>query len=154
MTYATRKFDVNHKLHPAAFWKAVNGCISPYMPRKSAVYPADRPPHFIREWRKHRHMTQDQLVSRLIEYGGESVPTTAASLSRLENGKQPYSQHLMEALADVLSTDVGSLIMRNPLDGAAIWSIWDHASMGERQQITVVAEALTSYTPEPKINAG
>lgn len=154
MTYAARKFDVKHKLHPAAFWQRDNGCNISYMPRNPANFPGSKPPHFIREWRKYRELTQDQLVERLAFIGGNSVPTTAASLSRLENYKQPYSQPLLEALADILRTDEGSLIMRNPLDPAAIWSIWDHASLGERQQITMVAEALTSYVPEPNMNNG
>jgi transcriptional regulator with XRE-family HTH domain len=124
------------------------------MPRKPGIFGGGKPPHFIREWRKARHLTQEQLIARLIEFGGDTFPTTTASLSRLENYKQPYSQPLLEALADVLSTDAGSLIMRNPLDPAAFWSIWDHASTGERQQITAVAEALTAYKAEPKSNLG
>lgn len=66
----------------------------------------------------------------------------------MENGKQPYNQYVLEALAQVLGTDAGSLIMRNPLDPDAIWSIWDRANIGERQQIVKVAEALVPFKAE------
>ncbi len=119
------------------------------MPRQTANFLGRKAPHFFRQWRLHRHLTQDQMVARLIEMSAPGVPKTAASLSRLENGKQPYSQPVLEAFADVLQTDAGSLLMRNPLDPEAMWSIWDHASQGQRDQITRVAEALVEYKAEP-----
>jgi transcriptional regulator with XRE-family HTH domain len=90
---------------------------------------------FIREWRQHRNKTLQQLA--------EAVGTTHASLSRLERGKQPYSQALLEALAEALQTDVASLLMRDPSDPEAIWSVWDQAKPGVRRQIVEIARTLT-----------
>jgi transcriptional regulator with XRE-family HTH domain len=90
---------------------------------------------FIREWRQHRNKTLQQLA--------EAVGTTHASLSRLERGKQPYSQALLEALAEALQTDVASLLMRDPSDPEAIWSVWDQAKPGVRRQIVEIAKTLT-----------
>lgn len=94
--------------------------------------------HFIAEWREHRGLTQDQLAERL--------GTTKASISRIENGKQPYSQPFLEACADRLATDPGSLIMRNPLDKEAVWSLWDQAKPGQRKQIVKAAERVLKKT--------
>jgi transcriptional regulator with XRE-family HTH domain len=90
---------------------------------------------FIRQWREHRTLTLEQLADR--------IGTTHASLSRIERGLQPYSQPLLEALADALMTDAASLLMRDPSDPEGIWSIWDHAKPGERRMIVDIAKTVT-----------
>jgi transcriptional regulator with XRE-family HTH domain len=63
-------------------------------------------PTFIRQWRKHRGKTLEQL--------GEAVDMSHAQVSRIERGLQPYSQPVLEAIADALQTDPASLLMRDP----------------------------------------
>lgn len=82
------------------------------------------PGHFIRSWRKHKDFTLERLASR--------VGTTHATLSRIERGKIPYSQPLLEALADALETTPASLIMRDPLAPKSIWDIWEGIPPAER----------------------
>lgn len=65
-----------------------------------------------------------------------------AQLSRIETGKSPYTQDFLELAADAYQTDVASLLMRNPAEPSGMWSIWDGAKPGERQQIEDVARAL------------
>jgi transcriptional regulator with XRE-family HTH domain len=132
-------------LHGAVFHPVQHGVIIRHMARKPAISRRFKRQTFIREWRLYRNLTQAQLVARLEEMGGPDVPKTVASLSRLENGVQPYSQPLLEALADILQTDPGSLLMRNPSVDGYMWSIWDQAKTGEREQITRVAEAIVDY---------
>jgi transcriptional regulator with XRE-family HTH domain len=88
----------------------------------------------IRAWRKHRGRTLEQLA--------ESIGVTHATLSRIERGKQPYSQPLLEALADALNTDAASLLIRDPADPEGIWSIWDHATERQRRQLVDIARTL------------
>jgi transcriptional regulator with XRE-family HTH domain len=89
---------------------------------------------FIREWRKYRGLTLERLSDR--------VGLTPSALSYLERGQSGYSQDTLELLAHALQTDPASLIMRNPNDEEAIWSIWDNASEGEKRQISEVVKAL------------
>lgn len=63
-------------------------------------------PWFLKEWRTEASLTLEQLA--------DSIGTTSASISRLENRKQPYSQPLLEALADALNCRPGDLISRPP----------------------------------------
>lgn len=93
-----------------------------------------RRPTFFRQWREYRGLTQEQLAERL--------ETSVASISRLEGGKQPYTQDVLEALADALNTDPASLIMRNPEAPEAMWSLWDRAKQGERQLIEELARSV------------
>ena len=89
---------------------------------------------FIRQWREDRDLTLEQLAS--------AIGTTHATLSRIERGLQPYSQALLEAIADRLGIDVANLLMRDPLDPNAMWSIWDQAKPGERRMIVEVAKTI------------
>ncbi len=63
-------------------------------------------PTFIRAWRQHRGMTLAELAHRM--------GTTHATLSRVERGKQPYNQNLLEMLAAKLRTNVASLLRKAP----------------------------------------
>jgi hypothetical protein len=64
-------------------------------------------------------------------------------LSRIETGKSPCTQDFLELAAEAYMTDVPSLLMRDPRDPEAIWSIWDHAEPNERQMIVDVAKTVT-----------
>jgi transcriptional regulator with XRE-family HTH domain len=96
-------------------------------------------PHFIREWRKHRGLSQDRLVERVRE---DLMTFSKASLSRIENRAQPYSQPILEALARALRCTPADLLMRNPMDTEAPWSIWETLKPAERRQAVEVLKAL------------
>jgi plasmid maintenance system antidote protein VapI len=85
---------------------------------------------FIREWRKHRGLTLEKVADRL--------DMTPGHISMLERGQRGYTQETLEALASALQTDVASLLMRNPSDPDAIWSIWDQAKPAQRRQIVAI----------------
>jgi transcriptional regulator with XRE-family HTH domain len=89
---------------------------------------------FMRQWREQRGKSLEQVA--------EGVGTTHATLSRIERGLIPYSQDMLEKVATYLNTDPASLIMRDPTDQNAIWTIWEHAEKGERQMIIDLAQAV------------
>lgn len=68
--------------------------------------------------------------------------TTKASLSRIERGLQPYSQPLLEALAEALGCEPADLLMRNPTDPDGIWSIWDNIAPADRPRAVAVLRAM------------
>lgn len=98
------------------------------MPKKvvSRLKPHPKYRHFIRAWRKYRGLTQEQLAER--------VDLSTSSISQLETGEQGYSQGTLEALADALNCEPGDLLIRNPLDGAAIWTIWEQLKPAQKRQ--------------------
>lgn len=93
---------------------------------------------FLREWRKHRGKTLVQVA--------EHLHMTHGNLSRIERGQVPYNEDLLDALADLYMCAPVDLLIRNPLEPESIWSLWDRAQPGERQQIVAVAEALIQRT--------
>jgi len=95
---------------------------------------------FIRQWRQHRNLTLEQLSARLEEMGLHDLG--ASHLSMLERGQRGYTQETLEALAHALQTDAASLLMRDPTDPDALWSIWDQALPAERKTIVEVVKAV------------
>lgn len=77
-----------------------------------------------------------------LEQLGEAVEMSHGQLGRIERGLQPYNQALLEAIAEVLATDVPSLIMRDPSDPDALWTLWDKAQPGERRMIVDIAKTV------------
>ena len=90
--------------------------------------------HFIRQWRKHRHYTLEDVA--------EMVGVTHGALSQLERGITNYTQPMLEALADSLACEPQDLIMRNPLDTEAIWTIWEQAKPAQKAAIIDIAKAI------------
>jgi transcriptional regulator with XRE-family HTH domain len=77
-------------------------------------------PTYLREWRSKTGLTQHQVVARLEGFEDPHIPRTTASLSRLENGKQPYSERVLNALADIYGCEPYELIGRNPEKGGEV----------------------------------
>ena len=107
--------------------------------------------HFLREWRKACGLTLEQAAERIervsearadAEPGGRPISMTHATLSRIERGRLPYNQLLLEILATVYRTDRASLIMRDPTDPEGLWSIWEQLRPTERVQALAVLKAL------------
>lgn len=134
----------SENLHTVAFFAAVGRGTPYYMERKHSNY--------IKEWRRKRDMTQKQLLSRLAELAGDypaddpalRVPTTEASLSRIENGKQNFTMGTLEALAAALDVEVpGWLLSRNPLKAGEVVSLDDYRLDPEQMlQAKAVLDAL------------
>ena len=93
--------------------------------------------NMIREWREHRGLTQERLAARI----GISAP----SLSRIERGDQPYSQPILEALADALGCEPAALIMRAPPNSQQyeLWTVIQGMNEEDRARAAAVLKALT-----------
>jgi transcriptional regulator with XRE-family HTH domain len=103
-------------------------------PRIAYKRPKQRRRTFFKQWRHHRNLSQERLAERL--------ETSVASISRIEAGKQPYTQDFLEALAVALQTDPASLIMRDPTEPDALWSLWDNAKQGEKKMILDIVRTI------------
>ena len=79
---------------------------------------------------------------RTLEQVAEQLHMSQPQLGRIERGDQPYNQDLLEALADLYGCTVADLLIRDPSDPTALWSIWDQAKPGEKRLIAAAAEAI------------
>lgn len=129
--YTGCKTDASANLHGEAFFTPSLCATLPGMARK---------PTYIRAWREEKGLTLDQMVGRLAELG---VDTTVASLSRIERGKQPYSQDIIEAIAEALGVTMSHLTERNPtMPPAKIINFLDHLNPSEVQRAEDVLRAM------------
>ena len=130
-------------LHTVAFFVGAPCRILPYMERKYHNY--------IKEWRRKASLSQKELVARLIEANGGllpddpelRIPTTEASLSRIENGKQNFNMATLQVLADILGADEpGWLLSRNPLKAGEVVDLLNRLDEKEQEQARAVLEAM------------
>ncbi|RVQ08887.1 XRE family transcriptional regulator [Sinorhizobium meliloti] len=92
---------------------------------------------FLKEWREYHNLSQEAAASLL------NISRTL--LSKIENAKSPYTQQLMENAAVAYGCEVADLIMRNPLDRGAVWSLQEQLNTAppeRRQDILTVVEAM------------
>jgi len=69
-----------------------------------------------------------------------------AQLGRIERGLQPYSQGVLEAIADALETDLASLLVRDPSRDEEIWLAWEQANSEQRKLIANIANTIMRGT--------
>jgi len=106
------------------------------MPKKTAR-PSPKPKRqatFIRDWRKHRALKVWQLAER--------VGISESQLSRIETGKSPYIQDLLEAIAIELGCSASDLLIRRPTDPASIWDMLAPLQAEDRARVEGFIEAL------------
>ena len=89
---------------------------------------------FIKEWRKFRDLSQEQLADRM--------GVTRGYVSHVETGKRRYDQLFLEAAAEALNCTPADLIMRDPTQRGGIWSLWDQIAPEQRDQAAKVLEAF------------
>ncbi len=102
------------------------------------VFPRFKPqprPYFFKAWRKHRHLTQEQLAAM--------VDMAPASISQIERGLMGFKDSTLQALAYALQCEPGDLLMRDPT--SPVWSIFDTLQAmqpDQRQQVIQIIETF------------
>lgn len=98
----------------------------------------DRQRHFLKEWRKVRGLTQEQLAERL--------GTSRSNYGRIEKREVPYNQDILEAAAEALGGGLtaADLLDRNPLDDGEreAWRLLKEMKPEQRQRALRVLAAL------------
>lgn len=96
---------------------------------------AERPPHYLREWRIHRGLTVAQLADKL--------GTSKSTISDLETYKLQLSPKWLRRLAPVLDVQQGHMIDHDPGDlGSDIIDIWTRIPERDRES---AARALRGF---------
>jgi transcriptional regulator with XRE-family HTH domain len=110
------------------------GKILPMAKTKKPKAKSPRRRTFIREWRKHRKLTQEELA--------EEVHLSQEQVSRIEKGEQPYTQETLEAFAAALKCSPADLIMRGPDETQPIWAILEKLSPADREAAAKMLQIL------------
>lgn len=96
-------------------------------------------PPFLREWRKHRDMTQE----RLAEFIGCSV----ALVSMIERGERGYDQAFLESAAEALRTSPDRLLRINPLRPESDDTLFEMVRRVPEADRTKIAAVIEAFLP-------
>lgn len=107
--------------------------------RKSQAAPVPGRDLFLREWRKHRGLTQEQIEGR--------VGKSAVTISQLENHRINYTQEHVELLAQALNIEPADLFYPPPQPDKPLseFELWARKATDEEKALAVrlVAAART-----------
>jgi transcriptional regulator with XRE-family HTH domain len=92
---------------------------------------------FLRQWREYRNLTQQSAADR--------IGVDRSLLSKIETGISPYNQSFLEAAAIAYLCEPADLLMRNPQDKSAVWTLIEavrQTSPGTQKQIQAIVETI------------
>lgn len=93
--------------------------------------------HYIKEWRKHRGLSQERLAER--------IEKTHGAISQLETGVTDYTQGMLESLAQALNVEPGDLLTVDPNKEGQIvdlLALLRKATPEQQRQALAVVETL------------
>lgn len=112
--------------------------------------------HYLREWREHRGKSQKGVAAELEELSeqprfrndrhAQNQGKTYTTLGRVETGEVPYSQALLEMLAVIYDTDIGSLLTRDPTVDQGIWEAWRGVPDDQKGTVITIIKSLSAKT--------
>lgn len=97
---------------------------------------------YIREWREFRGLSLRRLADRL-EMEGPDDSFSHASIGRIETGLQPYTQPVLEALAEALNVSVVDLLSVDPTKEGEVVDLMRLLDDKNRDQAIRVLKAMT-----------
>jgi transcriptional regulator with XRE-family HTH domain len=89
---------------------------------------------FLRQWREYRNLSQEKLADR--------VGLTQGMISQLEGGKVNFTAEHLDILSEALMCEPADLLVRNPQDPEAPWSIWETLAPAQKVQAIEIMKAL------------
>ncbi|MEZ2132721.1 MULTISPECIES: helix-turn-helix domain-containing protein [unclassified Sinorhizobium] len=98
--------------------------------------------HYIKQWRAYRGLSLRKLADRMeIEPG---VPLTShANIGRIENFEQPYTQEILEGLAEALECSPSDLLTVDPTKEGEVVDLVRLIDEKNRDQAIRILKALT-----------
>jgi transcriptional regulator with XRE-family HTH domain len=98
---------------------------------------------YIKEWRLKRGLSLRKLAARIEVRPGEDL-ISFSSLGRIEKGQQPYSQPIIEGVAEALGVTVPMLLEINPDADGEIIDLLRHMDADRRAESLKILKAIAS----------
>jgi len=93
---------------------------------------------FLKEWREHRGMTQQQLA--------DATGRTKGYISNIERGENRYNEDLLEELAAALECESWELLGKDPSKPAKADSslalLWEHVPEDNKPQVMEIVKTF------------
>lgn len=104
--------------------------------RMQAVRTPTWRPTFLREWREARGKTLEEVAPKM--------GITHGQLSKIERGKHPYSQNILEVAAEEYDCTVQDLLTRRPDEAENIFARWPILTEQQKRQAIRLLNAVIS----------
>lgn len=103
---------------------------------------------YIRNWRKKAQLSLRALADRMeVEPGGDLL-ISHVSIGRIERGQQPYSQPIIEAIAEALGVSVSALLEINPdIENSVVLDITRRLRKAEPHELDQAVRVLDAVLP-------
>lgn len=92
--------------------------------------------HFIKEWRDHRGLSQEQVAER--------IGISASNYGRIENNRVPYNQDFLEEAALALRCEPWDLLNRDPGKEGDVIDLMRHLSDREKAEAATFIRYLSA----------
>ncbi|PLW77870.1 helix-turn-helix domain-containing protein [Cohaesibacter celericrescens] len=89
---------------------------------------------YLREWRKHRGLNQDELAN--------AIDSTKGTISRMELGTRPYNQPFLEACAEVLNCSPADLLSGPPEENGMLDELHSKLSGKSKEQLAKILNLI------------
>lgn len=122
--------------------------VTPVTQHFARIAGMDKPTYkktYIKEWRERRGLSLRRLAERLEQTPGGDLLISHTSIGRIEKGQQPYSQPILEAIAEALGVSASTLLEVNPEKDGDVIDITlrlNKAPADLRKQAIDILEAL------------
>lgn len=100
------------------------------------------PRWFLREWRKHRRLTQQQLA--------DLARLSKPFISQLESGERQYTEETLGKLAAALGVEIPDLIIRDPSRPTPLWALVSQMTPQQQDQGAEILAAFIRTTKPSK----
>lgn len=84
------------------------------------------PKHYIREWRKYRGFTQEQLAN--------AIAIHRSQLNKIERGRRYHTRPIIEAIAASLRCEPDDLVRRHPSHTSELETLYMSLSAADRSR--------------------
>lgn len=84
------------------------------------------PPHYIRDWRLHRGLTQEALA--------KATGIDRTLIAKVERFRNRYNQDILEGIAKALQCTTADLLLRHPDDPDGLWAEYNAMTLAERRE--------------------
>lgn len=110
-----------------------------HMTRKPTKKPEGLRPTFLRAWRDKKQLS--------LETAAEHFGMTHGQLSKIERGKSPYNQRLLEAAAKLYDCTVLDLLSREPEEAEGLFAAYANLDDEGKRQAARLVGALRPSKP-------
>lgn len=110
----------------------------------------DQLPRYLKEWREARGLSQDEAAFAAeqiatewgLDVASRKIPTSRASISRIETGDVDYTPVALELLGAVYGCHPLALISRRPEEQSSLWEVYSQLDHVGRERLESYAEGV------------